>query len=365
MDLKALIQGINQIAEDKKIEAAKVLEAIEGALAAAYKKEYLTRGAVVKAKLDAVNGELSFKQVKEVVDETTVRIVEGEEEEEELRPAPLRGEPASQPGGQAKEGDEEAPMPRYNPERHLLVPDAKKIKKDAKLGDEIELPLETHTDFGRIAAQTAKQVIIQKIREAERDSIISEFKNKEGQVVSGIIQRFERGNVFIDLGRATGIMFPNECIPGEYYKNGERLRFYVLAVQTEGRTTGIVLSRAHPKFVSKLFEMEVPVSYLKWKFPRFPIKWWKLRPLPVNPGAALRLQFSLMWRALTQLGLASASVAPELWRLIANWDRRNWILSNGPKTRRNLSVTPFLRPKPNRLRYYPKERPGFWSLTTN
>ncbi|OGY58876.1 MAG: transcription termination factor NusA [Candidatus Colwellbacteria bacterium RIFCSPHIGHO2_12_FULL_43_12] len=258
MDLKALIQGINQIAEDKKIEAAKVLEAIEGALAAAYKKEYLTRGAVVKAKLDAVNGELSFKQVKEVVDETTVRIVEGEEEEEELRPAPLRGEPASQPGGQAKEGDEEAPMPRYNPERHLLVPDAKKIKKDAKLGDEIELPLETHTDFGRIAAQTAKQVIIQKIREAERDSIISEFKNKEGQVVSGIIQRFERGNVFIDLGRATGIMFPNECIPGEYYKNGERLRFYVLAVQTEGRTTGIVLSRAHPKFVSKLFEMEVP-----------------------------------------------------------------------------------------------------------
>ena len=246
MDLKALIQGVDQIAEDKKIEAKKVFEAIEGALAAAYKKEYMTRGAVVRATLDPETGDLSFRQVKEVHDETTVRVIDVEAEEEE----------------QPKEGvikeEGEAPLPRYNEERHVMVKDAQKLKKGVKVGEEIEFPLETHTDFGRIAAQTAKQVIIQKIREAERESIVSEFKNKEGQVVSGIVQRFERGNVYVDLGRAVGVMFPNESIPGEYYKNGERLRFYILAVQTEGRSPGIVLSRAHPKFVSKLFELEVP-----------------------------------------------------------------------------------------------------------
>src|SRR3989338_5600939 len=246
MDLKALIQGVDQIAEEKKIEAKKVFEAIEGALAAAYKKEYMTRGAVVRATLDPETGDLSFRQVKEVHDETTVRVVDSEAEEE--------GEPRDV----ATKEEGEAPLPRYNEERHVMVKDAQKLKKGAKAGEEIELPLETHTDFGRIAAQTAKQVIIQKIREAERDSIVSEFKNKEGQVVSGIVQRFERGNVYVDLGRAVGVMFPNESIPGEYYKNGERLRFYILAVQTEGRSPGIVLSRAHPKFVSKLFELEVP-----------------------------------------------------------------------------------------------------------
>lgn len=246
MDLKALIQGVNQIAEDKKIEAAKVFEAIEGALAAAYKKEYMTKGAVARATLDPETGDLSFRQVKEVVDETTVRMIDAEVENE------------TGPKEEIAREEGEAPLPRYSEERHIMVKDAEKIKKDAKAGDEIELPLETHTDFGRIAAQTAKQVVIQKIREAERDSIVFEFKNKEGQVMSGIIQRFERGNVYVDLGRAVGVMFPNESIPGEYYKNGERLRFYILAVQAEGRAPGIVLSRAHPKFVSKLFEMEVP-----------------------------------------------------------------------------------------------------------
>jgi N utilization substance protein A len=200
---------------------------------------------VVKASLNPVSGNLSFYQVKEVVDEQTVRLTEAKDEKE------IKEE-------DSPSKDQAPPLPRYSPDRHLTLEEARRIKKDAQVGEKIELPLPTHTDFGRIAAQTAKQVIIQKIREAERDSIISEFKNKEGQVVSGIIQRFERGNVYVDLGRAVGIMFSNETIPGEYYKVGERLRFYVFAVQTEGRTPGIILSRAHPKFVSKLFEMEVP-----------------------------------------------------------------------------------------------------------
>ncbi len=115
-----------------------------------------------------------------------------------------------------------------------------------------------HDDFGRIAAQTAKQVILQRLREAERDSILAEFRNKAGEIISGMVQRYDRGNVFIDLGRATGIMFYNESIPGEHYTVGDRMRFYIMAVQEETRIAGIILSRSHPKFVEKLFELEVP-----------------------------------------------------------------------------------------------------------
>jgi N utilization substance protein A len=136
--------------------------------------------------------------------------------------------------------------------------EAKKIKKDVELGEEMLFPLETHEDFGRIAAQTAKQVILQKLRESERDSILNEWRGREGQIVSGVIQRFERGNIFVDLGRTIGVMFTNESIPGEHYRSGERLRFLVLTVQEDTRLPGIILSRSHPKFVVELFRMEVP-----------------------------------------------------------------------------------------------------------
>jgi len=144
-----------------------------------------------------------------------------------------------------------------------MFPEAKKIsakggKKDVALGDELEFPLEPHSDFGRIAAQTAKQVVLQKLREAERESMIREFKDKEGQLVSGVVQRFERGNVYVDLGRAVGVMFGSEAIPGEHYRIGERLRYYVVVVQDDAKLPAIVLSRSHPRFVAKLFELEVP-----------------------------------------------------------------------------------------------------------
>lgn len=238
-DLKVLKRAIEQIAEEKGIDGAKILEAVESSIAAAYKREYGQKGELVKAKLDLKTGGLKFWRVKTVADETTVRMVEEGEEE-------------------VISSETEEKLPRYNPDRHLLIEEAKKIQKDVKVGDELEFPLEVKEDFGRIAAQTAKQVILQRLREAERDSVLSEFKGKEGEIVSGLVQRFERGNVFIDLGRATGIMFPNESIPSEHYRSGERMRFYVLAVQSDTRTPGIILSRSHPKFVSKLFSLEVP-----------------------------------------------------------------------------------------------------------
>ena len=241
-NLKDLSRAINQIAEEKGIDPKKVLEAIEVSLAAAYKKEYGERGELVKARLNVDSGDLKFWQVKIVVDETSVRIVpEGTPEEVPVATT-----------------EEETLLPRYNVERHIFVDEAKKIKEDAVLGEELEFPLETHDDFGRIAAQTAKQVIIQKLREAERQSILSEFSGKEGGVVSGIIQRMERGHIYVDLGRVVGIMFGNESIQNERYRIGARMRFYIMAVQEDSRLPSIILSRSHPRLVSKLFELEVP-----------------------------------------------------------------------------------------------------------
>ena len=139
-----------------------------------------------------------------------------------------------------------------------MLEDAQRIKKDAQLDEEISFPLEAKEDFGRIAAQAAKQVVMQKVREAERASIISEFGEREGQVVTGHVQRFERGNLYVDLGRATAILPYDEQIPGERYRQGERVRALLLRVDEGVRGTFIRLSRSHPKFLVKLFEAEVP-----------------------------------------------------------------------------------------------------------
>jgi N utilization substance protein A len=260
IDLKALAGAIEQIAAEKGIGGAQVLGAIEAAIAAAYKREYRKRSEVVKCRFDLKTGAMQFAQVKTVVDPSEVRIVEPEAEgaERPERPPERRERGAGTPAAKATEGEEEELLPRYNPDRHIFLAEARALKPDAAPGEEMEFPLEMHEDFGRIAAQTAKQVILQNIREAERSSIREEFADKEGTIASGIVQRFDRGNVYVDIGRAVGVMFGMESIPGEHYRIGERLRFYILAVQDDPRRPGIILSRSHPNFVKKLFEMEVP-----------------------------------------------------------------------------------------------------------
>ena len=109
-------------------------------------------------------------------------------------------------------------LPRYNADRHIFLADAKQIKNDAELDEELEFPLESHSDFGRIAAQTVKQVVLQNIRDAERASVQEEFAGRQGEIVSGIVQRFDRGNVYVDLGRAIGVMFHGDGLPGEHYR---------------------------------------------------------------------------------------------------------------------------------------------------
>jgi N utilization substance protein A len=256
LNIKELSKALKQVADEKGLDPDKVLDVIESSIAAAYKREYAGRGDVVKCKMDQKTGELNFWQIKTVVDETTVRFVEEEEDNSAAEGAV--GKDENKKKDEVIIEDDEEKLPRFNPERHITLAEAKKIKKNVELGEELEFPLETHEDFGRIAAQTAKQVILQKLRESERDSILNEWRGREGQIVSGVIQRFERGNIFVDLGRTIGVMFGNESIPGEHYRAGERLRFLVTAVQEDTRLPGIILSRSHPKFVIELFRMEVP-----------------------------------------------------------------------------------------------------------
>lgn len=231
-DLKTINLVLDQLSEERGIPRGKLLEAIEGALAAAYNREYGKKGQLVRAHFNAESGDVDFYKVKIVVDPKEVRMDDTEDVADERI--------------------------RYNEEKHILLEDAKRIKRDAGVNDEVVFPLEKKTDFGRIAAQTAKGAIMTKIREAERASVVEEYGGKEGDIVNGIVQRSERGNLYVDLGRATGIMPFHEQIPGERYRTGERIRAYLFSVEEGMRGVFLRLSRSHPKFLEKLFENEVP-----------------------------------------------------------------------------------------------------------
>lgn len=233
LDIKALKLAIEQLETERRIARDKLIDAIAASLAAAYKKEYGKKGQVVRAEIDLDAGTVSFEQVKTVVDDTLVRFTEEPESETDEREV-------------------------YNEEKHILLDDARIIKANAAVGDEIAFSLEPKDDFGRIAAQTAKQVIMARIREAERTSILDEFGTKEGDIVSGYIQKVERGTVFVDFNRATGIIPPQEQIPGERYVRGSRIRGYLYHVEESPRGITLRISRTHPQFLAKLFAYESP-----------------------------------------------------------------------------------------------------------
>jgi len=243
-DLKVINSVLSELEEVRGIPREKIIEAIEAALATAYKKEYGKKGQIIRATFDIKTGQVEFSQVKEVVDAS--RVIFEDEEAELEKETPEEAE---------AEADERV---IYNPEHHILLEDAKKIKRDSKLDDEMIFPIESKGDYGRIAAQTAKQVIMQKIREAEKVSVLGEFGSKEGQIVSGTVQRIERGNIFVDMGRATGLLAYEEQIPGERFAQGERVRAYLYRVEESPRGVFLRLSRSHPKFLEKLFESETP-----------------------------------------------------------------------------------------------------------
>jgi len=138
------------------------------------------------------------------------------------------------------------------------VEDAKALDKNIEVGQELEIPLEPKQDYGRIAAQTAKQVILQKIREAEKETIALEYKSKEGEIISGVVQRVEGNTVLVDIGKTLGVLNKEEQIPGEFYRPGQRLKFYILKAGDTPKGSVVLISRVYPKLVSRLFELEVP-----------------------------------------------------------------------------------------------------------
>ena len=191
------------------------METIEMALIAAYKKDFGDKDQEVRVEVDPSTGDPRIFVTKEVVDEVD------------------------------------------NPHLEISVGDAQIIKSSAKVGETVEIE-DVNKEFGRVAAQTAKQVIIQRIREAEREVVYNEYQDKEDTIMNGSVQRVEHGNVFVDLGRTTGIMFASEQIHGERYYPGQRLKVYVVRVENTLKGPQIVVSRSHPNLIRRLFEMEVP-----------------------------------------------------------------------------------------------------------
>ncbi len=254
MDLKNFASAISQIAEEKGISPERIIESIETAIAAAYKKDYGKKGQIIKAKLNPISGDLKFWQIKIAV---TPEMLYTEEEIEELKKQ-AQDHPEKMKEKEREEEEGKTEKVRFNPEKHIMLEEAQKIKPDIEVNGELDLPLETKIDYGRIAAQTAKQVILQKIREAERETIFGEYKSKEGEIVSGIVQRIEGRNIYIDVGKTTGILPREEQVQGEFYRPGQRLKLYLLKVEETPKGPVVFLSRAYPKLVSKLFELEVP-----------------------------------------------------------------------------------------------------------
>lgn len=272
LDTKQFISAIKQITEEKGIPEGKVVETIEAAIAAAYKRDYGEKGQIIKAKLDQETGDVKITQIKYVVegvdeegnvigeipDRPDLLEMQREMEAPRITEIPKETSETKKDGPTEEVGPEEGGKIKFNPEKYLILEEAKKINKKLKVGDEVVFERESKTDFGRIAAQTAKQVIIQRLREVEREAIFTEFKKKENEVISGIVQRVEGNMVYVDLGRTNGLLIPAEQLYQENYRIGQRLRFLILRVEETHRGPVVLLSRSHPKLVMKLFEFEVP-----------------------------------------------------------------------------------------------------------
>jgi len=208
--------AINQICDEKGLSPETVIETVETALAAAYRKDYGHPDQLIKVKLNPENEEMKVFQLFEVVDELK------------------------------------------NDKREILLKEAKKLNKKVKVGDFIEKELSPHKEFGRVAAQVAKQVLVQRLREAEKNVLLSEYKEKEGQILTGVVQQIEGRNVFVNLGKLNGIMLPPDQIPNEKYFIGQRLKVYVMKVEESPKGPQVLLSRSHPNFIPALFAQEVP-----------------------------------------------------------------------------------------------------------
>ena len=211
------IRALEQLEKEKGVNKEVLIEAIEAALISAYRKNF-GMAQNVKVVVDKTSGDVRVYGVKKVVSEISDQYSE------------------------------------------MLLDDAQKINQELQIDDEVEIEV-TPKSFGRIAAQTAKQVVMQRIREAERGVIFDEFSNKAGEIVTGVIQRIERKDVYIDLGKAEAVLPFSEQPMREEYKFNDRMKIFILDVQKTNRGPQIIVSRTHPNLVKRLFELEVPEIY--------------------------------------------------------------------------------------------------------
>jgi N utilization substance protein A len=264
--MSELMNAIKLICEEKNLNYEAVIEAIESALAAAYRKDYGDKNQNIKVRFNEDLSKIKVYDVKTVVEDVPLPTFNAPLTLENLQDSTVTIDPETK--GLAMAHEDQLPaeirdengeiIKKFNPKTEIQLSEAKLIKPDIKVGDEIIIELPTHTEYGRMAAQTAKQVIIQKLREAERDMIYEDFKDKEKEVISGIVQRREGHNILVDVGKTIGIIPPQYQIPSENYRPNSRIKVFVEEVRVSNRGPEIILSRTADEILSKVFYLEIP-----------------------------------------------------------------------------------------------------------
>ncbi len=266
-----LKQAIEEICQEKNIPYESVIETIEAALAVAYRKDFGEKNQNIEVNFDPEDGTSRVFDVKTVVEDALYDEYLQEQKKREAAEAEGKLDAYLE----AKRQEEEAkrselgladgePLPdsarldRFDPKKNLSLSEAKAAHPEIEVGGEIRTELFPPEAYGRMAAQTAKQVIIQRIREAERDTVYKEFKGREGEVITAMVQRVEGRMVLIDLGHATAIMPPHEQVQREHYRSGDRVKVLLVSVNMTPKGPEVVVSRAHAEMVQKLFTVEVP-----------------------------------------------------------------------------------------------------------
>ena len=262
-----IAQAVQQITDEKNIPLESVIETVEAALAAAYRKDFGEKNQNIKVEFDLDTGGSRIFDVKEVVadelyeeyeKEKEARAASGESVDVQSEAKTHKGEWGSAIGVGAGGQAAEAEVRKFNPKTMIPLVQALAIKPDAQIGDEIRTELYPPESYGRMAAQTAKQVIIQKIREAERVIVFNDFKGQEGQLMMGTIQRAEARKVLVDFGKVTGVLLADQQNSRDHYRPGARMKFLLLAVQMTPRGPEILLSRSDAGMVREIFKQEIP-----------------------------------------------------------------------------------------------------------
>ena len=264
MNGKEFLKAVDLVVKEKHIDKEIIFEAMRNALTSAYKKNAKTKNNNVKVLINENTGDIKVISYLTVVEDDKMTKEEYEDalferyaEDEDLDTEISEKEFKEEEKAKEKEEDDKEKISFFNPAVEIKLSDARKIDKTVNVGDTIDTEV-TPKDFGRVAASTAKQVVIQKIREAERSSITDEFGDKQDELLVGTVSLEDTDNYFIDLGRTNGILPKKDIIPGEKIKMGSQIKVYVTKVDNNGRSLLVLLSRRHFGFVKRLFENEIP-----------------------------------------------------------------------------------------------------------